>query len=235
MPDERVRDVVGRRLDGIPFHNRTALLLYMRHGRLQQLDAEALSSLILADEKAGDGPDLRVVHRLQDARALERRVVKPCGDGTPADWFPVEVAKTPRRRAGLNGVEQEPGVAGAFVAVVLGPRPPPEGTPAAAAGSALAEERFEVVPAVGGQRVTDEFRGHGRWMTWRGARSFPLSPGFAGERVGVRGRTVAEQKVRCSPGDAFPLTPTLSPAKPGEREQIPRLRSPKPTSASARA
>ncbi len=47
--------------------------------------------------------------------------------------------------------------------------------------------------------------------------SGPLSPGFAGERVRVRGSWGLQQLVMS--GKALPLTPALSPAKPGEREK----------------
>ena len=100
------------------------------------------------------------IHFLMWLRALKRRVVATWGDGTPTNWFMVEVAENPRRRTGLDNLEHEPAIARALAAVVVGPRPAPERAPAAGAGAALAEEKLEVVPAVGGERVTDEFRWH---------------------------------------------------------------------------
>ncbi|QEL14620.1 hypothetical protein PX52LOC_01511 [Limnoglobus roseus] len=56
----------------------------------------------------------------------------------------------------------------------------------------------------------------------RRPNSGPLSPGFEGERVRVRGRTTLTSIIVSPGGKVFPLTPALSPSKPGERGKFGR-------------
>src|SRR3989304_1363595 len=66
---------------------------------------------------------------------------------------PARVGEQPRRRAVLDDALQRALVPGAALPVELRPLQPPPHAPAAAAGAALAEQRFQVAPAPRGQRV----------------------------------------------------------------------------------
>jgi hypothetical protein len=174
VPDERSGNVVRLRLDGICFDDFSALLLDVRNRGTQKLHAQSLPPLIFADEQTRDRPHRRVIDRLQNAGSLQGWVVFTRSHGTPADGFALQIADDSRRRPRLDELEHYPLVAGTLVFLESGPRLPPKGTPAPAASAALAEERFKIVPALGGQGAAFK-TGHLK-VRYRAEASFVSQP-----------------------------------------------------------
>ena len=178
------RAVVGVRVG--PAHLRVARValerdalpaLHVLRRGLEQRDGHALLAVRARDVEARHRPHGQVVDGLERARAREAAVLFARRDRDPAGGLAVDV----RQQAGLLALRHE-ALERALVAAVLAAGRPlraraaEEHAPAAAVRALRAEQRLEVGPALGGQRLDGDFheerlgRGGDRFGDARGGR-----------------------------------------------------------------
>ncbi len=162
--------------DGVPFDDLCAVFPRMLDRSLEELGRDTFLAKRLGDEEADNGPDRLVVHLFQYSGALEGGEVFSRAYRAPGDRFSTGVGDDSRNLSRFNDFFHSPFVFLALLLVEFRSRQPPPHAPASAACAPLAEQLFQIRPALGRNRTKFEAGNFQRCP-------FQIRPSFAIETV----------------------------------------------------
>ena len=136
------------RFHGVPLDDFRAQRARVFGGGIEQRNAHASSAKLPRHEETDDGPDGAVVERPERASRGQPGKCAARSDRAPADWTSVAVGDHADGFAHPHESPEGVPVLRPLPALVLRPRQPVPHAPAAAAGTALAEQPLEIVPAL---------------------------------------------------------------------------------------